>query len=90
MIMNRITDIFACVFAAVIMVSCGSFDIKENSGEDIAVFPDYKDVTVPFNIAPLNFMTYDVQKGKVMVATENGEHLVRPFKGGKEIGRAHV
>lgn len=83
MIMNRITDIFACVFAAVIMVSCGSFDIKENSGEDIAVFPDYKDVTVPFNIAPLNFMTYDVQKGKVMVATENGEHLVRPFKGGK-------
>lgn len=29
MIMNRITDIFACVFAAVIMVSCGSFDIKE-------------------------------------------------------------
>ena len=83
MIMNRIICIFAWVFAAVLMASCSGLDIKENSGEDITVFPDYKDVTVPFNIAPLNFMTDQVRKGKVMVATENGEQLVRPLKNGK-------
>lgn len=83
MIMNRIKNIFAWISAALFMASCSGFDIKENSGEDISIFPDYKGVTVPYNIAPLNFMTDDVRKGKVMVANENGDYLVSPLKDGK-------
>lgn len=83
MIMNRIIYIFTCTLAAALMASCSGFDVKENSGEDLAIFPDYKDVTVPYNIAPLNFMTEEVRKGKVMIATENGDCLVRPLKDGK-------
>ena len=38
------------------MTACAPKTPKENSSETPAIFPDYKNVVVPCNIAPLNFM----------------------------------
>ena len=39
-----------------LMTACAPKTPKENSSETPAIFPDYKNVVVPCNIAPLNFM----------------------------------
>lgn len=32
---------------------------RQESKQEIAIYPDYKDVTIPVNIAPLNFSIAD-------------------------------
>ena len=39
-----------------LMTACAPKTPKENSSATPAIFPDYKNVVVPCNIAPLNFM----------------------------------
>ena len=40
------------------------------------IFPDYKDVTVPCNIAPLNFMIEGAERIQARFTSDNGEVLV--------------
>lgn len=63
--------------------SCSRFEVKEQLSQEINIYPDYKDVTVPYNIAPLNFMTIGVGEGAVRFASENGQILDVPVKEGK-------
>lgn len=44
-----------------LMASCAQGDIliTNNLNEEIAIYPDYKEVTIPVNIAPLNFSVAD-------------------------------
>ena len=43
------------------MVSCSKNDIQiaKSLNKEITIYPDYKDVTIPVNIAPLNFSIAD-------------------------------
>lgn len=49
--------IFSTVFAAVLLASCGTEETTSISGSKgpAVIYPDYKDVTIPANIAPLNY-----------------------------------
>lgn len=64
------------IIVALLLASCGkpAREIPasyEESGEQAGIYPDYKDITVPENIAPLNFM----MKGKEgLVVTWEGEN----------------
>lgn len=73
------------IFLSVVLLaaSCCRFDVREQLAEDIIIYPDYKDVTVPFNIAPLNFMTLGVQKGAVRFSADDGLSTDVAVKNGK-------
>ena len=49
--------IIIILFALVSLAGCskGKIVVRGQLGEEIAIVPDYKDVTIPPNIAPLNF-----------------------------------
>lgn len=54
--MNHTKYICACI-GVMMLCACGQQNIQlaGNTGEEIEIFPDYKEVTIPVNIAPLNF-----------------------------------
>lgn len=61
------------ILSILLISSCYSFDPKEARYTDGPIWPDYMDVTIPFNIAPLNFCYTDAD-GPVPVTTfEHGD-----------------
>ncbi len=57
-----------------LLVSCkGWKEPKEVSGEMPTVFPDYTEVTVPCNIAPLNFGVRDATDMQVVLTNAKGQ-----------------
>ena len=59
------------------MTGCSSWDIPEDTAEcRPLIFPDYAEVTVPCNIAPLNFMVEDAGHIQVVFSHE-GTELMR-------------
>ena len=56
-------------------------DVKQ-SGEEAAIYPDYKDVTIPVNIAPLNFLVREAEA----VEVKAGDVTVRSRGGGVTFG----
>ena len=55
--MKRILIILMAVIQLLFPTGCCRWDeAAVRSDESPVIFPDYKDVTVPYNIAPLNFM----------------------------------
>jgi hypothetical protein len=60
LIENEMTRILIILIAALQLLGlagCCRWDEAAVHSDDFpAIFPDYKDVTVPYNIAPLNFM----------------------------------
>ena len=73
------------LFAAVclLFISCSGHQINENSSESVSIYPDYCGVTVPYNIAPLNFMPEGIEKGFVRFSSEGGDVLDVPVRGGR-------
>lgn len=55
------------------------------SEEEAAIFPDYKGVTIPCNIAPLNFMAEDAER--VQVVFMSGDEELLRIKGKEGIVR---
>lgn len=55
------------------------------SEEEAVIFPDYKGVTIPFNIAPLNFMAEDAER--VQVVFMSGDEELLRIKGKEGIVR---
>lgn len=50
------------MFGALLLMFCGcssKVNITGKSDASPVIFPDYKDVTVPVNVAPLNFEVID-------------------------------
>lgn len=73
------------------MVSCGVAVPKDAEPQAAApsLFPDYTGVTVPCNIAPLNFMLTDSLYGECVArfSTPNGESVVAGGQGRIEISQ---
>ena len=64
------------VLALVFLTGCASWKSPVSKiDETPAVFPDYKDVTVPCNIAPLNFMVEDAGHIQATLTLDGGEAL---------------
>ncbi|MDR1918552.1 MAG: hypothetical protein LBQ65_02765 [Tannerellaceae bacterium] len=58
--------------------------IAETSEQRPTIFPDYTDVTIPPNMAPLNFrLEGEVQKASVLISGSDGQTL--RYTGGKRI-----
>lgn len=55
------TNLWTFLLAATLLVSCGQGDIRiaKQLNKEVTIFPDYKEVTIPVNIAPLNFSIAD-------------------------------
>lgn len=58
-----------CFLCGLFMMSCSSLP-KEESTEQPEIFPDYRDVTVPVNIAPLNFMIENARRIEAEISFE--------------------
>lgn len=66
--MNRLFFLISLLF---VLYSCTPtpHDVKETS-EALVIYPEYQDVTIPANIAPLNFMLRNEQVEAVSVSVE--------------------
>ena len=76
---SRGASLVLLTIAAVLMASCGkNYTVPADAvanGKDVVLYPDYTDVTVPSNIAPLNFI----------VKAEADEFVVQVKAGGKDV-----
>lgn len=77
------------ILLSLFLLSCASHpdlpkDFVEIDSQPF-IFPDYKDVTVPSNIAPLNFMTTDSVSARIVteILSSNGKTYV--YGGGKTV-----
>ena len=55
---NRVSYIILAVLACLVLPGCGGrdyFTATDGSEGPLVIYPDYKDVTIPEKIAPLNF-----------------------------------
>ena len=90
--------ILAVLLLALLPLSCGrQFDVRPfgpNTGRTTHIYPDYQDVTIPCNVAPLNFYYTDpadlpaIQRIYDRVAGELKAPLVVEVKPLKNIYRA--
>lgn len=69
------------IFGALMLIICGcssKIDITGQLESVPDIFPDYKDVTVPANVAPLNFEVLDTmgRDWMLMIEAEDGVHYV--------------
>lgn len=67
--------IIANFLLALFLSACSShIDVKEQLDVPVEIYPDYQGVTIPFNIAPLNFevmMDEEVEWGLQLVASQD-------------------
>ena len=76
--MRRIIYHFFILAGLLTLISCARRPANaEPLSEEAPIFPDYKEVTIPVNIAPLNFSLLDNDKG-ILVA---GDQVFRSRKG---------
>ena len=76
--MRRIIYHFFILAGLLTMISCARRPANaEPLSEEAPIFPDYKEVTIPVNIAPLNFSLLEKDKG-ILVA---GDKVFRSRKG---------
>ncbi|MBO7417931.1 MAG: PD40 domain-containing protein [Bacteroidaceae bacterium] len=59
----------------ILCTSCGerTIVVEQQLNEDVAIYPDYKEVTIPSNIAPLNFSPLELGDAQLIAEGENGE-----------------
>lgn len=78
--MKKLVKIFTCFVALVAIVSCGhkTYDVPSQYTqvkEQAPIFPDYRDIVVPQNIAPLNFMIEGAEGLVVVMEGNKGVNL---------------
>lgn len=66
------TNRYLFLFLIALMVSCSKSDVQiaKSLNKEIAIYPDYKDVTIPVNIAPLNFSIADSSEHCLIIKGE--------------------
>ena len=81
--------IVIALVSCLVACSCSRNIVVENQIEaSPMIFPDYKDVAVPVNIAPLNFDVMEHSEGRVYLKIEYGskERFIRVRKGKVRFG----
>ena len=77
--MNKGVNMVLGTVMCLLLIGCGSsYSVPQDAvanGKNVVLYPDYTDVTVPPNIAPLNFI----------VKAEADEYVVQVKAGGKEL-----
>ena len=72
-ILKRSLQLFLVCFS-IFLSGCSSWQTPASSIDGTPeIFPDYKDVTVPRNIAPLNFMVEGAEKIQAVIRTSGNE-----------------
>ena len=68
------TNRYLFLFLIALMVSCSKNDIQiaKSLNKEITIYPDYKDVTIPVNIAPLNFSIADSSEHCLIIKVMRG------------------
>ena len=76
--MNRITTIIIFLTVMLAAYSCtGRPEGALQTDEEAAIFPDYKDVTIPSNIVPLNFSVLGEKKAVLLA----GDKVIKSRRG---------
>lgn len=75
------TKVLGCVLLVVALAACRSTvrvpDAAQPTAQQASVFPDYRDVVIPPNIAPLNFQVNNpADEVVVQIKGQRGEPLV--------------
>ena len=80
MLKGMSNNIIAAAVALITCLSCARGSVEVPVNQDAPIYPDYMGVTIPYNIAPLNFhyTATGIRKAATTV-TCNG--LVRQFNG---------
>lgn len=74
--------IYIYLLLATVLFSCSkTIRIDQETQELPAIFPDYIDVTVPYNIAPLNFSLTDAEDGQAIFTYKDQSFTVNAKKG---------
>lgn len=71
--------LFLIAFFGIATLSCKKHDIKIARHEEkpIEIFPDYKDIVIPLNIAPLNFyLKEEAEEYHVKISSNVGQAIV--------------
>jgi len=71
------------LWCVLFICSCNeSVKITESRDEIPAIFPDYTDIVIPPNIAPLNFMLEkDIDRAQAVISWENGQEVFKQKNG---------
>ena len=66
-----------CLLLGCVFLAC-STDIKVSKtvNEEVEIFPDYKEVTIPVNIAPLNFMVMNAEGAETGLLIEGAQRKI--------------
>ncbi len=76
--LERCLCVLCCLAWMLGMIGCGSTEDAEVSGELPPIYPDYAEVTIPVNIAPLNFLLRNnPQAVEVSLRGETSNLLIR-------------
>ena len=68
--------LFLLITMVVFLSSCSNREVRSSRAEYPPVYPDYTDVTIPVNVAPLNFMMRDPVEKMVVTIAGAGDSLV--------------
>ena len=67
-----------------IICSCShDITVEEQKSISPVIFPDYKDVVIPSNVAPMNFVVEEPERKMVLKVEHGGEVAYLPVKGGE-------
>lgn len=73
--MNNDKFLLTLVLAFVMFACNNKVEIAQQTDDDFEIYPDYKGVTLPCNIAPLNFNVEGAEGEYALSITGNGEEL---------------
>ncbi|MCQ2242940.1 MAG: hypothetical protein MJZ32_01640 [Bacteroidaceae bacterium] len=75
--MKRVKLYISLILASAFLAACGGGgNITKNDDKDIAIYPDYKNVTIPCNIAPMNFCVKDSTDTEYALQISAGERTM--------------
>jgi hypothetical protein len=80
--MKKLISIISCFCMVLLLLSCnGDIKISKTLNQQAVINPDYKGVTIPVNIAPLNFSSDQKDKSCLILEGKNFSFQVRGSKG---------
>lgn len=74
--MRNLSRVLLCILYIVLASCSESISISKDTDECPKIFPDYLGVTIPYNIAPLNFCVETEDADKYSVVFSNGNKTV--------------
>ena len=75
---------YITILVAISLFACQSHQTAQSSSDDFPdIFPDYKDVTIPSSISPLNFSVRNAKA--IQVDLKESDGTVTSFYGKKHV-----